>query len=433
MLYVIFNDSAYQCYDDGHCFLFSSDNVHEDMFRYITQDLSHLPKLFSNYISQRMNTSTFMLYDYSDNNTSLEQMKNTLIAAHPYYKHEVKEVLIKAIGNYFNSLLLYSVFHRNMDISGFSEEWYITRITALLAPLLALGDTYPKDFFNEYQKRVGENVYTGGQPDSEIEIAIYDIPQKMPTGLENEIRTQREIYNMLYFLLDISAQELDELTTPQRVWLYSNIIMNNRTGMSIPRQIFPKHPSYRPNQDYSQATEYNCELDDRFRPLHTLEKMNVGCDGIPAGMEKDFHTAIEYAKSVTAPQLYETYRISSLYQLLCLEVWSMIRSKTKIRKCKHCGRYFVAATRRIIYCDRVDESGMRCSAVGYQQSFQKRLEEDEPLQVYNRAYKTHHARLRKGTMSKDAFQLWCDTARLKLTDVKNGNLDIVSFRQWLKK
>ena len=43
------------------------------------------------------------------------------------------------------------------------------RITALLAPLLELGDTYLKDFYNEYLERTGGHAYTADQPDDEIE------------------------------------------------------------------------------------------------------------------------------------------------------------------------------------------------------------------------------------------------------------------------
>ena len=83
------------------------------------------------------------------------------------------------------------------------------RITALLAPLPELGDTYLRDFYNEYLERTGGNAYTAEQPDDEIETAIYGVPREMPTGFSREIRTQREIYNMLYFLLDIAAPGLE--------------------------------------------------------------------------------------------------------------------------------------------------------------------------------------------------------------------------------
>ena len=423
MVYIGFSEYGYECFDAGHYLLFSENNSHELLFYYVAQDFSCLPKLFDQYISQRMDTSTFTLHDCPDGKTAIEDMKRVLMAAHPYYKYEVKDVLIRAIGDYFS-----------VAIPGFSEEWYIERITALLEPLLVLGDTYPQDFYNKYQKQVGGDAYSAGWPDSRIETFIYDIPREMPTGLNNEVRTQCEIYNMLYFLLDILAHGLDKLTTSQRIWLYSNIMANSGAGLTVPKHLCLKHPTlYRDGNDYSQFVEYNRELDDKFHPLYVLSKMNVGCNGVPTDMETDMRAAIDYAKVAATTEFYETYEISSLYQLLYLEVWSMVQDKVKIRKCKRCSKYFVVANRKIAYCDREDESGLRCTDVGPRQAFQEKMKNDEPLKIYNRAYKTHYARTKKGTMTKTDFVQWADEAKLKLEKVRVGELDIASFQEWLRK
>ena len=434
MAYVRFCNFGYEYFDEGFNLLFSENNSHELLFQYVTQDLSCLSELFEEYVSRRIGISTFKLHDCLGDDTYIDQIKNTLMAAHPYYKHEATKVLIRAIGNYFNSLLLYSCYHQHIVAPDFSREWYMDRIKALLAPLLTLGDTYPEKFYGDYQEVTARNGYTGGHSSFEIETAIYGVPREKPTGFGNEIRKQSEIYNMLYFLLDISAQGLNELTTPHRIWFYNNIMATTGAEMTVPRRFSFERPIlYQTGSDDIQIVEYNCEQDDRFRPLYALSKSNIGRDGIPTGLENDFRSAIECAKSVAAAPLYETYCISNLRQLLYLEVWSMVQSQTKIRKCRNCGKYFVAATRRIVYCDRMDQSGMSCSAIGYQQSFQKKLEDDEPLQIYNRAYKTHHARMKKGIMSKVAFQQWCDKAKQKLAEARAGELDIANFQEWLKK
>lgn len=434
MAYVGFDDCGYEYFDAGRYPLFSDDTSHELLFHYVVQDLSSLPELFDQYISQQMDASTFKLHDCSGGDTLIDQMKRVLMDAHPYYRHEVRDVLIRAIGNYFNDLLLYSCYHQNVAIPSFSEAWYTERVTALLGPLLKLGDTYPKDFYNEYLERTGGNTYTAGESSDEVETAIYGVPREMPTGFSNEIQTQSNIYNMLYFLLDIAAPGLDALTTPQRIWLYGNIMTSNGAGMIVPKKFSLKYPTlYRAGHDYSQVVERNGELDDKFSSLYALSKLNVGRDGIPADMEEAFRSAIEYAGAITVNKPYEEYRIDSLRQLLYLEVWSMLQDNVMIRKCRHCGKYFVVDNRKTAYCDRVDESGMRCSAVGSQQSFQKKMASDEALLIYNRAYKTHHARVRKGTMSKEDFRLWCVEAKERMERARAGELDIAQFQKWLKK
>lgn len=435
MAYAGFIDHGYKYFDKGHYLLFSENDTHDLLFNYVAQDMSGLTELFDLYISQRMDISTFELYDYSGNNSAIDQMQKVLIAAHPYYKHEANEVLIRAIGDYFNSLLLYRKYFC------VSEAWHMERITNLLEPLLKQREPsryeteghLPANLYNEYQKQTGEGIYTAGQSAIEEEIFVCDVPPKMPIGLSNEIRTQREIYNMLYFLLDISAQELDELTTPQRIWLYSNITTTSTARTTVSKQLALKNSIiYRDNYNERQIAEYSRTLDDKFRSLYDICGLNVGRDGIPASMSKDFHSAVEYTKTVTIPKPYEEYKIDCLYQLLYLEILSMVQNKVMIRKCRHCGKYFVVANRKIAYCNRIDEFGGRCSIVGSRQSFQKKMETDKALQIYNRAYKTHHARLRKGKMSKGAFEIWCNEAKQKLSEARAGELDIVSFQKWLK-
>lgn len=433
MAYVGFSDYGYECFDAGNYLRFSEDNSHKFLFHYVTQDLSRLSLMFAQYISQRMDITTFTLHSCPGEDTT-DQMKNVLVNAHPYYKHEVKRVLIMAIGDYFNNLLLYSCYHQRMAPSRLSEVWYIERITNLLEPLLEMGDTYPQDFYNEYQKQIGGDIYTAGQPDTEIETFICDIPQEMPIGFSGEIRMQSEIYNMLYFLLDISASGLDELTIPQRIWLYGNITSSSGTAMTVPKHLSLMHPTlYQDGIDNSQLVKNNREIDKKLSPLHGISKLNIGRDGIPAGMNEGFRSAIDYAKTVTTAKPYEEYEISSLHQLLYLEILSMIRDKVMIRKCGRCGKYFVVTNRKTAYCDRTDEFGIRCSVVGSQQAFRKKMETDAPLKMYTRAYKTHHARIRKGNMSKEDFELWYSEAKLKLAKVRTGELDVVSFQKWLKK
>lgn len=421
MDYIRFGDRGYKYFDEGDTPLFCENNPHELLFQYVARDLSRLPELFNEYVSRRMDVSTFELHDCSGNDPSIDQIKSVLIDAHPYYEHKFKDVFIRVVGIYFNALLLYSCYNQHTVKPDFSKEWYMDRITALMAPFLKIGDIYSEKFYIEYQEKAGNIGYTGGHPRTEIEVFAYDIPQKKPTGFRDEIETQRKIYNMLYFLLDISAQGLNELTPLQRTWFYSNIVPDTRVEV-ISSKYFPFKPS---------ALDRIGD-DDKFRPLYALGKLNVGRNGIPDDMGEAFYSAIGYAKTITVTKPYEEYEVGSLHQLLCLEIWTMLQDEVMIRKCRHCGKYFIITDRKVAYCDRVDESGMCCSAIGSQESFKKKMEADEALQIYNRAYKTHHARVRKGIMSKDAFQLWCKDAKLKLAEVRNGKLEIARFQEWVK-
>ena len=117
------------------------------------------------------------------------------------------------------------------------------------------------------------------------------------------------------------------------------------------------------------------------------------------------------------------------------------KTQCYLTKCELCSKPFVANNRRIGYCDRIapefegiKQSGneYRCSSVGTRRKFQSRLHEDEDLAAYNRAYKTHFARVKNGKMTETAFIEWRITAKIRLSLVRQGKLDSSDFKKWLK-
>lgn len=431
MPYAEFNNDGYKYLDTGHYLLFSADKSHNYLFDYIAKDLSCLPTLLEQYVSKRIDLNTLNLIRKQHQDDELNAIKEILMSAHPYYKHEYENVIIQAIGEYFNALILHLSLNKHYISFDFSEDWYIERISSLLAPLSKAKDSLPMDFYNEIQERLGKEL----KDDPDMEILVFNSVKKIPSGFMSEIQTQRNIANMLYLILDIYAPGLEQLTLPQRKWMYSNLVDMQyfQPKFSIEMQhSFSCFPEFS-NTDRTSEAELACKLEDVFSPLRSLNSINLERNGIPANKMNYFSSAIELAGTQTANDVYTEYRIHSLHNLLYLEIIMMIESSTMIRKCRRCGKYFVVNNRKIAYCDRIDEYGLCCSAVGSQQSFKRKLETDEPLKIYNRAYKTHFARTKKGTMSQNDFRQWCDQAKSKLTEARTGKLDIDSFQAWLKK
>ena len=170
-----------------------------------------------------------------------------------------------------------------------------------------------------------------------------------------------------------------------------------------------------------------------FSPLYALSNINVMHDGIAENMRSYFKTAIKYAEQITSNQIWRGYEIDDLRQLLYLEVLTMIQSETMVRRCKNCGKYFVIRNRNTAYCDRATVSGQLCSEIGSKISFQKKMNSEEELKVYNRAYKTHFARYKSGKMTKADLDEWCIEAKEKLSKVRTGEMDISTFQAWLTK
>ena len=429
MAYVGFDDNGYEYFTEGRFVLFSSDINHYHLFDYITKDLSRLPILLEQYVSARMDTTTFELKECQNENDDLEEIIEILKSVHPYFEYEYEREIRNKIGDYFNKLLAYTIFRQNEELyeCAFQEDWYTERLSKLIPPTSLYDDFDCDVFFKKFFKWVGK--------DEGIEETVYfGIPEEKPMGFTDEIMTQKSISNMLYFILDIQALEISKLNTSQRMWLYGNMFEYSSTVVSATQNLsFMPRTRFRKNQDRSQEADYLGKIYDVFKPLRALNTLNAGRDGIPEDVARDLSSAIKYADNLAEIKIYEEYEVKCLRELLYLEIMTMIRSGTMIRKCKNCGKYFVLNNRIVAYCNRADESGMLCSAIGSKQTFQKKLEKEEELKIYNRAYKTHYARVRNGKMSQDDFSSWCHKAKEKLEKVRAGELDISIFQEWLKK
>lgn len=439
MIFVDYGKYGFKCFDSGGSLLFAQDSTHNYLFEYIEEDLSVLPKLLDEYIRSKLDIETFALLDGLSGDEYLEQIETILKSAHPYYEHEHRKTCIESVGNLFNKLLLYcccctgTLKFETTE----SKDWYIKRIEWLLKPLLRVGENYPSRFYQEYKEHLGTDSYTAGIPKEEYERLIFNVPRRMPTGFSDEIMTQEAVRNMLYFTLDIVAPDLSTLKTSQRLWLFNNMFylrFHSLNANAKRRLTFVQRPQIDSWNNCSQEQEMERaqNLQGIFANLHFFDNQNFETDGVPQEAKYYFDLAIKAAKEIDTTQIYEEYEVSNLTQLLCVEIMSMVENETMIRRCRNCGKYFIVNNRKTAYCDRIDPSGERCSAVGPSRNFQKKMEEDNALKIYTRAYKTHFARVKKGTMEKNAFAEWCKDAKEKLKQVRAGQLDLAVFQKWLK-
>ena len=448
MTCVRFSDTGYDYYNKDNYILFSTDNTHSHLLDYVANDLSYLPELLEQYVSERINISTFELRQHQNNVENINRMKEILISAHPYYEYEHKKAIVNAIGNYFNNLLLYSICTQktlSFDCS-LKEEWYYQKLHALIpSSVVTAGDypngLFPLDFFHQYKEWVDDMGYRDGEVDETI---ILNIPHKKPIGFSEELQTQKIIQNMLYFILDVSAQGMENLTASQRMWLYGNMFYKTKhlSEMRVIRKLLFRPPSLYSEKDriedpyfpYSnEALENDDKMNSIFHPFYIVGALDIATNGIPSNMIDSFNAITEYAKTINPTKIYEEYEINNLQELLSLEVMSMVQSGTVIKKCENCDKYFVRNNKKYKYCSRIDESGGSCSEAAKTKLHKQKLDNDPAFKAYNTAYKTHYARIKSGFMSKKAFKSWQFEAKTKLDQVRNGELDFLIFQEWLKK
>ena len=430
--------------DDDGIALFEEDGTHNYLFEYVAKDLTFLEELFESYINCRLNTKTLELCRDSSGDKYPGLIEEILKSLHPYYQltfrefREFRKYCIDRIGRFFNNLLKYRCDTcRDFDPEiAKSKEWYLKTLEGLLEPFLQIGDEHPVDFFYKYNRQNDDYFYTAGVPFDDFEAVNFGVGKGKFNIISDLMATQNTIRNILYYVLDITAHIFNALNPIQRLWLYGEEI-----GEWPKRLLITRHFSF--GKDLTSSDSADNDMDQKanrteqeplsFPQFNVLENHQSKDNRIPRELTKSYDSAIRAAKEIVTMQFYDEYEVNSLKDLAYVEIMSMIQNETMIRTCKNCGKYFVVTNRNTAYCDRIDESGKRCSAVGPSREFQKKMKEDEALKIYTRAYKTHFARVKKGTMEKDAFTEWCKEAKEKLEQARAGKLDVPTFQEWLKK
>lgn len=136
--------------------------------------------------------------------------------------------------------------------------------------------------------------------------------------------------------------------------------------------------------------------------FHQLEQSSVECS-----VNYYFHP--EPGKLT----LVERYTFSSLRDFLYMELGKAILNGNGPRQCRLCGNWFFHEQGdRAIYCERVapGEEVKTCREVGARVTFESKLQSEEPWKIYKRAYKKYYARVMKGNMSREDFEVWAERA-----------------------
>jgi len=423
-----FGNSAYDYCDEGRYILFSSDGSHDILFEYTSKDLSELSDKFESYVSKVMNINTFELSDCLENDNECDELIKILRSIHPYYGHEYKTIFKKAVGDYLNALLSSSRFREvSEEKKSDSEwkEWYHERFEKLASSCLDNADEI-NGFYDDY-----------------IRMNRYDLPDDhealIPVtsnakGFSAELKTQEYIQWMLHIILDTEVPGIGKLTTMQRALLFEMIRIGSGNKKVKSKRTFSSGTLFRNNHDRSAEADQKYELEKLLSPIRSAFNNHVDYNKLEPEVLKVFDSITDYVIANSTSCVYEEYDIGSLEQLLYLEITFMAQAETAIRHCRHCGRYFVVTDRKKFYCDRKSsKTGEICSEVGSKRSWQNKVKDEPLLKMYNRARKTHYARVKYGIMSEDEYKTWLIEARKRYDEADKGKLNIIEYEKWLKK
>lgn len=131
--------------------------------------------------------------------------------------------------------------------------------------------------------------------------------------------------------------------------------------------------------------------------------------------------------------LCETIIYKSLGAFLFHELFNGLLSGAVSKRCGNCGKYFLLNTGYYAeFCDNIAPGveSKTCKDIGARKKFDQKVKSDPVWMVYQRAYKTHYARVMKKKMSKADFAAWVDMA-IKLRAQAMGNK--IEFAEYERK
>lgn len=65
-------------------------------------------------------------------------------------------------------------------------------------------------------------------------------------------------------------------------------------------------------------------------------------------------------------------------------------------------------------------------------AYQEKAENTPEIKAYNKAYKTHYARIKYGKITKEEFKEWAELARQRRDEVTKGDMSLEFYIEWLK-
>ena len=104
-------------------------------------------------------------------------------------------------------------------------------------------------------------------------------------------------------------------------------------------------------------------------------------------------------------------------------ITSLTTNRIQIRSCPKCGLVFATMNPNQWFCCH------ECSKTYGKSQFKSKLESDEALSCYSKAYKAMAARLRRGSISQEDMTSWKESARKELESLRAGKTSFEEFHR----
>lgn len=192
------------------------------------------------------------------------------------------------------------------------------------------------------------------------------------------------------------------------------------------------------NTDLQDNEELNIKINETFVYFVYLKRfIESYADGELENL-KDFNKLVLSQQAMTAKyylseqnELSLGFVIDNIETLIALELINLKSNNIPIKRCANCKKVFLPVNRSDeIYCDRIFKNGKTCKELGYSE----KVKNDVFKQMYTKARKTQHARIRYNNHIPDYkekhYEPWKKAAEQARDEFKTAN-DIDGFEKWL--
>jgi len=388
---------------------------HEALFRFLRSDLSLIDESMNDFLGA-LNLETLEI-NKANIKKNRQKVYDALASVHPYYRFggSAAYETNRAVRLGLNILLYNGGYGRAALLT---KERYFEILVALSSDDAKFwNDT---DFF--------DSLYEEYKDFNPTDVDYFeDRPNYTFPALQKAKDTLRQ---MMFWIFDFSVAELSHLTVYQRAHLYDNIFY----GQYLPVLELKKTYSFAPEDGRQSMGILDFADEDDALAVFQLHN-NSGAFGV----ENDtpfpdiMKTLIDSVTKTASTPVRELCEIDELEQLLILEVMGMLDQNIIVKRCRYCENYFLAENMKNEYCTGTAKGEKRpCSEIGSARTYQNRVKNDEVKVLFQRAYKTHFARIKKGKMTQSDFYAWSIEARQKMDDVREGKLGMDEYEAWLK-
>ena len=440
MLYIRPTDNGYEAYDIYHHLVFVEKDC-DLLFSFLESNSEKNTELLKTYFDKRINLKTLSKKDGKVSKTLCEGIKKEMERIHPFLASNRYAPMFAIMAEQLNRYIY--MIAREQPIP---REEYYELYRHLIQPMVSIGmQPLPPTLVPTSDVFMGRHY-------SQLE-AIYEKKAGQPGFNYLEI-VREEAERYVYWVLDQSALRFKDLDRGARVRLYSRVFRKSiiNSDLRFVSRYYWKEPEaydYFANsatgrfiegiqsglsvEDASaRAEQQSQEHQDQRDMAQYLALLNSDRQQLSDELKAYMDTEIFAAKEESSATLFEEYQVNTLYELIQLQMWLLSKGETIVKRCRHCGRLSVSEKPSVDYCTRImDGETEPCNVVGPKKAFSKKLDEDHTLKTYNRVYKTIYTRMKRGSISAEAFNTWKLEARRLLEKTRAGEMGEEEFIAWL--